>query len=109
MSVVDVFRVTGIGGAQLQAPKSGWPSAVVVRLHGFPELERFQAKARKDALDCELHRVENSAALHRCRLGAKDVNALSRTADYFQVELPPALLTADGDSIELHWVDQWRN
>jgi multidrug efflux system outer membrane protein len=108
-SVVDVFHVTGIGGAQLQAPKSGWPSTVLVRLHGFPELERFQAKARKDVLDCEVNRVEGGSALHRCRLGKKDVNALSRTAEYFQVELPPALLTADGDPIELHWVDQWRN
>ena len=49
-----------------KAPKGGWPSTLLVRLHGFPELERFQAKAGKDALDCEVNRVEGGSALHRC-------------------------------------------
>lgn len=107
-SVVDVFRVKSIGGAQVKAPRTGWPSAVVVRLHGFPDLESFQAKGRTDTLDCELNRVEGRPAQHRCRLGQTDVDALSRTADYFQVQLPSALLAADGSPVELQWVDQWR-
>ena len=28
MSIVNVYRVGGIGGAQVKAPKSGWPPAV---------------------------------------------------------------------------------
>jgi outer membrane protein, multidrug efflux system len=107
-SVVDVFRVAGIGGAQVKPPRSGWPPAVIVRLHGFPELESFKAQAGTDTLDCALNRVEGRPPLHRCRLGGAEVQALSRTAGYFQVDLPPALLAADGNAVELHWVDQWR-
>ena len=107
-SVTDVFHVTGIGGTQVKRPQSGWPRAVLVRLHGFPELESFQATGGADTLDCELNRVEGRPPQHRCRLAAADVDALSRTAEYFQVELPAALLATDGAPVELHWVDQWR-
>ena len=107
-SVINVFHVTGIGGTHVKRPQSGWPRAVLVRLHGFPELEGFQATGGADTLDCELNRVEGRPPQHRCRLAGADVDALSRTAEYFQVELPAALLAADGTSVELHWVDQWR-
>jgi len=107
-SVVDVFHVAGIGGAQVKAPRTGWPSTVVVRLHDFPELESFRAQARGDTLDCALNRPEGGSAQHRCRLRGTSVDALTRTAQYFEVKLPPALLTADGGPVELHWVDQWR-
>ena len=107
-SVVNVFRVAGIGGAQVKAPKSGWPSSVVVRLHGFPDLESFQAKARTGTLDCAVNRVEDKAPQHRCRLNEADVDALSRSPEYFQITLPRALLAADNAPVELHWVDQWR-
>ena len=107
-SVVNVFRVAGIGGAQVKAPKSGWPSSVLVRLHGFPDLESFQAKANNGTLDCAVNRVKGRPPQHRCRLNEADVDALSRTAEYFQIKLPRALLTADNSPVEVHWVDQWR-
>ncbi len=107
-SLIDVYHVTGIGGAQVKRPQSGWPRAVFVRLHGFPELESFQAKGGAGTLDCELNRVEGRPARHRCRLAGTDVDPLSRTSEYFQVELPAALLAADGAPVELHWVDHWR-
>jgi hypothetical protein len=107
-SVIDVFYVTGIGRAQVKRPQSGWPRAVLVRLHGFPELESFQAKGGSGTLDCEINRAERQPPRHRCRFAGADVDALSRTAEYFQVTLPSALLAADGAPVELHWVDQWR-
>lgn len=106
-SVIDVYRVTGIGGALVKKPQSGWPAAVLVRLHGFPDVESFQAKAASAALACEKQRPEKSAAKVRCAMGATAVDAWSRSPEYIQVELPAALLAADG-SVELHWVDQWR-
>jgi len=107
-SVIDVFHVGGIGGAQVKAPQSGWPSAVIVRLHGFQQLDSFQAKARGSMLDCEANRPEGGPVQHRCTLGGARVDALEHSSQYFEVKLPPALLAADGSPVELHWVDQWR-
>src|SRR5262249_58255180 len=50
-SVVNVYRVSGIGGAQVRSPKSGWPRAVLIRLHGFPELESLKATSRNPPPD----------------------------------------------------------
>jgi multidrug efflux system outer membrane protein len=107
-SVINVFHVGGIGGAQVKAPQSGWPSAVIVRLHGFQQLESFQAKARGSTLDCQATRPQGEPVQHRCTLGGALVNALARSSQYFEVKLPPALLAADRSPVELYWVDQWR-
>ena len=68
----------------------------------------IQAKANNGTLDCAVNRVEGRPPQHRCRLNEADVDALSRTAEYFQIKLPRALLTADNSPVEVHWVDQWR-
>ena len=107
-SVVNVYRVRGIGGAQVRAPKCGWPPAVLIRLHGFPELESLQATARGETLDCQLQRVNGQSPQHRCTVDGQRVDALTRTPAYFQVKLPRSLLSADGGPVEVHWVDQWR-
>jgi outer membrane protein, multidrug efflux system len=107
-SVVNVFHVVGIGDAQMKAPASGWPSVVLVRLHGFPELESFVADAGNARLDCVISRPEKRAPVHRCKIGGNSVDAMTRTGEYFEVKLPPVLLTAQGNPVDLHWVDQWR-
>jgi hypothetical protein len=108
ISVVNVYRVTGIGGAQVNAPKSGWPPAVFVRLHGFPALESFRATSKAAKLECALARPEGQPPRQDCRLGNAKVDAIERMSDYFEVKLPHAMLTADNASIEVQWVDQWR-
>ena len=108
ISVVNVYRVTGIGGAQVNAPKSGWPPAVFVRLHGFPELESFRATSKAAKLECALTRPEGQSPRQVCGLGSARVDAIERTSDYFEVKLPHTILTADNPSIEVQWVDQWR-
>lgn len=107
-SIVDVYRVAGIGAAQVNAPKRGWPSAVIVRLHAFPELESFRATSKDAKLDCALVRPEGKPAQQICRLGDARVNASQRTAEYFEIKLPQTMLTANNGSIEIQWVDQWR-
>jgi hypothetical protein len=106
--VVDVYHVKGIGGAVLKMPGNEWPAAVIVRLHGFQELESFAATAKTAKLDCALVRPEGRYPIQTCRLGEDRVNALRREPDYFEVELPRALFPSDGDGIEIRWVDQWR-
>jgi outer membrane protein, multidrug efflux system len=107
-SVVNIYHVRGIGGAEVRPPKTGWPSRVMVRLHGFPQLESFTAKAHGATLDCELDRPEGKPAESKCRLGSAQVDVLTRTSEYFQIKLPASLLAAEGTPVELHWVDQFR-
>ncbi|HTT38654.1 MAG TPA: efflux transporter outer membrane subunit [Burkholderiales bacterium] len=107
-SVVNVYHERGIGGAQLRAPSGGWPPVVLVRLHGFPDLESFNADARAGALDCAVNRPQGKPAEYNCRVGGTRVDALTRTPQYFQVKLPATLLASSGTPVELHWVDQWR-
>jgi multidrug efflux system outer membrane protein len=108
VSIVNVYRVGGIGGAQLKAPKSGWPPAVVVRMHGFPAVESFRASSGAQKLECAQIRPEGQPPRQDCRLGSKPVDASSKASDYLQFSLPSSMLTADGGPVELHWVDQWR-
>jgi len=107
-SVVNIHHGRGIGGAEVRPPKSGWPPRVVVRLHGFPALESLTAKGHGQMLDCKLNRPEGRPAENKCTLGGAQVDALTRTSEYFQIKLPASLLAADGTPVELQWVDQFR-
>ena len=107
-SVLNVYRVKGIGGAEMIAPKAGWPGAVTVRLHGFPSLESFTAKAGTQSLVCGIQRPEKRPAAQVCTLNKARVNAVRKSDDGYEVNLPAALLPPQTSSIELHWVDQWR-
>jgi multidrug efflux system outer membrane protein len=107
-SVVNVYRVRGIGGAQVRAPKSGWPRAVLIRLHGFPQLESLKATARGQLLDCQMHRVNGASPQYECTIDGRRADVLERKPGYFQVKLPASFLAADGTPVEVHWVDQWR-
>ena len=108
MSIVDVYRVTGIGGAQVKAPKSGWPPAVVVRLHGFPAVESFRASTSAAKLECAQIRPERQPPRQDCRLGTSPVDVTKQASDYLQFSLPSSMLTEQSGPVELHWVDQWR-
>jgi hypothetical protein len=107
-SVVNVYREKGIGGVRLRAPAAGWPPVVMVRLHGFPDLESFKAAAGGSSLICELQRPEGRAPEQVCRLGNARIEALKRTPEFYQVTLPSSMLTPAVQTTELHWVDQWR-
>jgi hypothetical protein len=106
--VVDVYRVKGIGHAEISAPTQGWPPAVVVRLQGFPELESFTAMSKTAKLECALTRPEGRQPVQACWLGSAAIDALRREADYFAIDLPRTLLAPGGGPIAVEWVDQWR-
>lgn len=106
--VLTVYRVGGIGGAVLRAPAQGWPQAIVVRLHGFPELEGFSAKSARGTLQCGLQRPERQPPKRMCTLDAAPVDALRGDTKLFEVTLPAAMLTADSGLIEVRWVDYYR-
>ena len=106
--LVDVYREKGIGGVSLHAPARGWPAAVIVRLHAFPDLESFEADANGSSLICELQRPEGRAPEQVCRMGSARVEAFERTPELLQVTLPGSMLTPAAPTAELHCVDQWR-
>ena len=106
-SVVNVTRVGGVGGVEVAPPKSGWPAAVMVRLHGFYELERFQARGRNGTLDCVLRKAQRARRERVCKLGQQVVDVVFFRDDNYEVTLDP-LLSPDSGPIEVRWVDQWR-
>jgi len=106
--VVDVYHRRGIGRAELSASRDGFPRAMVVRLHGFPQLESFTARSKTANLECGLIRLEGGQSVQICKLGGTPVDALSREGDYFEVELPWALFAPDAGAIAVQWVDRWR-
>ncbi|HEU5282416.1 MAG TPA: efflux transporter outer membrane subunit, partial [Burkholderiales bacterium] len=101
--VLNVYRVRGIGGAMLKRPAQGWPQAIVVRLHGFPELEGFTAKSAGGTLQCALQRPAGQPPVRVCTLGSDRVAALRAEASMFEVTLPADMLRTDSGSIELRW------
>jgi hypothetical protein len=106
--LVDVSRVKGIGGARLNMSEGEWPAAVIVRLHGFPELESFTAASKTARLDCALVRPEGQHPVQTCHVGDDSVYALERELDYFEVRLPREIFPSDDEAMEIRWVDQWR-
>ena len=107
-SIVNVVHRRGIGGAQIRARAAGWPAAVVVRLHGFPQLESLRAQSGDIILECLLVRPEREPAHQLCRLRDKQLDVLQHNPQYFEVTLPQALLSANRSPIDVRWVDQWR-
>jgi multidrug efflux system outer membrane protein len=107
-SVVNVYHALGIGGLAMRAPRSGWPPAVIVRLHDFPALESFTAAAGDDLLRCELRRPEGRAPEQVCSLNGAPADALRRAPRLYEVRLPPRLFAPTTGAVEIRWVDQWR-
>jgi len=106
--VVDLYHRRGIGRAELSASRDGFPRAMVVRLHGFSQLESFTARSKTASLECGLIRLEGGQSVQICKLDGAPVDALSREGDHFEVELPRALFAPDAGPIAVQWVDWWR-
>jgi len=107
-SVLSVYHEKGIGRAEFTVPRIGWPPALAVRLHGFPELESFTAMSKSAKLQCVLIRQERQPPIYSCELEGARVGALARKPDHFEVVVPGTLLISDSATITLEWVDQWR-
>ncbi len=105
-SVVNVYHALGTGGAELRAPKSGWPSKVVVRLRGFASLASFTAQSAGGELSCVARKTQSGTAEPACQLGSARVNAISKRSDYIEVVLPPSLLKTPGGPVEVRWAER---
>jgi len=103
-SVVNVYRVRGSGGAEVRAPKTGWPPRVVVRLHEFKSLDGFTADGAGGKLNCTSGKGEGASAEPVCQLGGARVGAFTKGPDYLEVALPASLLKAGSGPIEIHWL-----
>jgi multidrug efflux system outer membrane protein len=104
-SVVDIYRVIGTGGVQIQAPASGWPQGVDIRLHGFKSLPDLSADASGRLLTC-MPAQSGTTASYDCRLGNTQRPAARTTRNYVEVSLPREFLTADTPRIQLRWSER---
>ncbi len=105
-SVVNIYHQRGSGGAELRAPKGGWPRRVVVRLRGFASLARFTAQSATGELNCMTVKDQSGSAEPVCQVGSARVNAMSRRPDYIEVVVPPSLLKPDSGSVEVRWAER---
>jgi multidrug efflux system outer membrane protein len=95
-SVLNVYYVSGVGGALVTRPASGWPPALTVRMHGFQTLESFRASTPAAVLLCE-------GGAMRCTMANAPVDALHRVQNSLEVALPDAMLRPDTATIEVRW------
>jgi hypothetical protein len=109
-TIVDVYRVVGSGGAEIRAPASGWPQAIKVRLHGFQPLATLRADAITATATPDLHMVceparglPGSGGGYRCELEGKAQDKPRLVDGYLELDLPPAMLTADTARVEVRW------
>jgi outer membrane protein, multidrug efflux system len=102
-SVVNVYRGQGAGGAEVRAPKSGWPPRVIVRLRGFATLANFSAESVSGKLNCV---AAKDGPLPICQLGGARVEAISKRPDYIEVTLPASLLKDNNAPVEVHWLER---
>jgi outer membrane protein, multidrug efflux system len=104
-SVVNVYHGRGTGGAELRAPKSGWPPRVIVRLRGFAAVASFSAESTGGKLNCAMLKNERSDSEPVCQLGSTRMNAISKRPEYIEVILPASLLKTDGAPVEVRWAE----
>lgn len=104
-SVVNVYHGQGTGGAELRAPKSGWPPRVVVRLRGFTSLQSFTAESTSGKLNCAIPKGAGEKAEPVCQLGNTRIEAISKRPEYIEVVLPTSLLKTDSAPVEVRWAE----
>jgi multidrug efflux system outer membrane protein len=109
VTIVDVYRVVGTGGAEIRAPASGWPQAIKVRLHGFQPLALVRADAITSTANLDMHmtcgpspRVLRSSA-YRCMMAGEPAGETRTGDDYLEIDVPPAMLVSDTERVEVRW------
>jgi multidrug efflux system outer membrane protein len=105
-SVVDVYRVIGSGGVEIRVPATGWPKAVMVRLHGFKALDSVRADAPGVSVACTPARGAGGTETYGCKEGGRSIDAWNARGDYVEVAMPATLLAADKGRFELRWSER---
>lgn len=104
--VVAVQHRRGIGAVRLSAPARA--DALLLRFSGFAELEGLTLTSPSGTLLCEIHRPEGAAPERHCRLDGATVPGPRRAGGGFELPVPPALMPAAGEHLEVRWTDFWR-
>lgn len=103
--VIEVQRMAGSGGARIEAPASGWPASVEVRLRGFSALPELRIDAAGSTLECRPSGTTASSQ-YPCAMGGNKVEASNIGGNDVRVQLPPKLLGASVRSFDLRWSER---
>jgi hypothetical protein len=111
-TIFDVRDQFGIGKGTIQLASGTWPEKVLVRLH-LTGLEGFGLTIGKKVLarsDLKIRMLDpkGKPLPGRYLLKSTGPNASKRIAGYYEVQVPPLLLTAATKEIKLSWVDFYR-
>jgi hypothetical protein len=104
-SIVDVYRVVGVGGAEIRPPAGGWPQSLKLRLHGFGPLASIDVSAPAGQMQCRPSSSFIRGEGYECSFGSRSAAAIV-SGDYVEVDLPEALLTADTTRVEVRWAER---
>jgi hypothetical protein len=130
--VFTVVSPRGIGTATIARREPQWPKAVILqlRLRGLeslttvagqvaleasvsstpPHTVRLSASAagkqKEEAVDCSSHYWTEVRMLNA---DGKPASGLPAEGGWFELQLPAALLAGDPESVEVRWIDFYRN
>jgi|GEM_PF-1267013 hypothetical protein len=112
VTIFDIRDQFGIGGGTIQLVSGKWPEKVLVRMH-LAGLEGFSLTIGKKVLarsDLKVRMLDpkGKPLPGRYLLKSTGPNASKRIAGYYEVQVPPLLLTAATKEIKLSWVDFYR-
>ena len=112
VTIFDVRDQFGIGKGTIQLASGTWPAKVLVRLH-LAGLEGFGLTIGKKVLtrsDLKVRMLDakGKPLPGRYLLKPASPGSSRRIAGYYEVQVPPLLLTAATKEIKLSWVDFYR-
>ncbi|MFP6900387.1 MAG: hypothetical protein VCA36_05560, partial [Opitutales bacterium] len=110
--VFEVKSGFGIGSAKIQLAEGNWPKKVLVRLHltgleGFSVSNGKKSMTRSD-LNIRMLDAKGNPVEGRYLLKSLGPNKSKRIEGYYEVTLPPSLLTPEVKELKVRWVDFYR-
>lgn len=126
-AIVDIACVSGIGKARLERTVESWPKAIVVRLR-LKGLESFQVRHGDIVVQWSVASTGENAQRVSVRRGKDNDEPIDATSPlystvrlvargrqiplqdgYFEVRLPRGLLDGSRATMELEWIDFYRD
>ena len=113
--VFDVKSGPGIGSGKIQLVEGNWPEEVFVRLH-LAGLEGFKVSNGKTILKgFHMSNKSNGTRKEELTIRMLDLEGnpvkgkyLLKSKGYYEVSIPPSLLTPEVKELEINWVDFYR-
>lgn len=122
---IDIFSPSGIGHGTVKSSDGTWPAQTRIRIH-LAGLEHFeisngslrlvgefsshgggQAVLRNDVSDAgSQDRIESAITAHNA--AGQPVAELPGKDGYFEIDLPREILSGESKSLEVNWIDFYR-